>query len=74
MSILVLPVFRLVSSDEVSCQPLYIIIGVMVAQMGVKAVVTAVEMARGWEGVYYRALEMTVAMALTKVGRNGGGC
>lgn len=54
--------------------PLYIIIGVMVAQMGVKAVVTAVEMATGSEGVYYRALEMTVAMALTKVGRNGGGC
>lgn len=58
----------------VSCQPLYIIIGVMVAQMGVKAVVTAVEMATGSEGVYYRALEMTAAMALTKVGRNGGGC
>lgn len=46
----------------------------MVAQMVVKAVVTAVEMATGSEGVYYRALEMTVAMALTKVGRNGGGC
>lgn len=45
----------------------------MVAQMGVKAVVTAVEMATGSEGLCYRALEMTAAMALTKVGRNGGG-
>ena len=58
----------------VSCQPLYIIIGVMVAQMGVKAVVTAVEMVTGSEGLCYRALEMTAAMALTKVGTNGGGC
>ena len=58
----------------VSCQPLYIIIGVMVALMGVKAVVTAVEMAMGSEELCYRALEMTAAMALTNVGRNGGGC
>lgn len=77
VSILVLHVFLLMSSDDrqtATWPPLYIIIGVMVAQMGVKAVVTAVEMATGSEGVYYRALEMTVAMALTKVGRNGGGC
>lgn len=46
----------------------------MVAQMGGKAVVTAVEMVAGSEGVYYRVLEMTAAMALTKVDRNGGGC
>lgn len=46
----------------------------MVAQMGVKAVVTAVEMVADSEGLCYRALEMTAAMALTKVGRNGGGC
>lgn len=46
----------------------------MVAQMGLKAVVTAVEMAMGSEELYYRALEMTAAMALTKVGTNGGGC
>lgn len=46
----------------------------MVPQMGVKAVVTAVEMVTGSEGLCYRALEMTAAMALTKVGRNGGGC
>ena len=46
----------------------------MVAQVGVRAVGTAVAMATGSEGVCYRALEMTVAMALTKVGRNGGGC
>lgn len=46
----------------------------MVAQMGVKAVVTAVEMVTGSGGVCYRALEMTATMALTKVGRNGGGC
>lgn len=46
----------------------------MVAQMGLKAVVTAVEMAMGSEALCYRALEMTAAMALTKVGRNGGGC
>ena len=58
----------------VSCQPLYIIIGVMVAQMGVKAVVTAVEMVAGSGGLCYRVLEMTAAMALTKVGTNGGGC
>ena len=58
----------------VSCLPLYIIIGVMVDQMGLKAVVTAVEMVAGSEEVYYRVLEMTAAMALTKVGRNGGGC
>ena len=77
VSILVLHVFLLMSSEgrqTAMWPPLYIIIGVMVAQMGVKAVVTAVEMATGSEGVYYRALEMTVAMALTKVGRNGGGC
>ena len=58
----------------VSCLPLYIIIGVMVARMGVKAVVTAVEMTMGSEGLCYWVLEMTAAMALTKVGRNGGGC
>lgn len=46
----------------------------MVAQMGGKAVVTAVEMATGSEELCYRALEMTAAMALTNVGRNGGGC
>ena len=46
----------------------------MVAQMGLKAVVTAVEMTMGSEELYYRALEMTAAMALTKVGTNGGGC
>lgn len=46
----------------------------MVAQMGVKAVVTAVEMVAGSEELCYRALEMTAAMALTNVGRNGGGC
>lgn len=46
----------------------------MVVRMGGKAVVMAVEMATGSEGVCYRALEMTAAMALTKVGRNGGGC
>ena len=46
----------------------------MLAQMGGKAVVTAVEMVAGSEGVCYRVLEMTAAMALTKVGRNGGGC
>lgn len=46
----------------------------MVALMGVKAVVTAVEMVAGSEEVCYRVLEMTAAMALTKVGRNGGGC
>lgn len=46
----------------------------MVAQMGGKAVVTAAEVATGSEGGYYRVLEMTAAMALTKVGRNGGGC
>ena len=46
----------------------------MVAQMGVKAVVTAVEVVAGSEEVCYRALEITAAMALTKVGRNGGGC
>ena len=46
----------------------------MVAQMGVKAVVTAVEMATGSEGLGYRVLEMTAAVALTKVGTNGGGC
>ena len=74
MPILVLPVFRLVSSDDgLLSAPIYNI-GVMVAQMGVKAVVTAVEMVTGSEGLCYRALEMTAAMALTKVGRNGGGC
>ena len=75
--LLVLHVFLLMSSDDrqtATWPPLYIIIGVMVAQMGGKAVVTAAEVATGSEGVYYRALEMTVAMALTKVGRNGGGC
>lgn len=46
----------------------------MVAQMGGKAVVTAVEMVAGSEGLCYRALEITAAMALTKVGRNCGGC
>lgn len=46
----------------------------MVAQMGGKAVVTAVEMATGSDELCYRALEMTAVMALTKVGRNGGGC
>lgn len=46
----------------------------MVAQMGVKAVVTAVEMAMGSEELCYRGLEMAAAMALIKVGRNGGGC
>lgn len=46
----------------------------MVAQMGVKAVVTVVEMVTGSEGLCYRVLEMTAAMALTNVGRNGGGC
>lgn len=46
----------------------------MVAQMGGKAVVTAVEMVTGSEGLCYRELEVTAAMALTKVGRNGGGC
>lgn len=46
----------------------------MVPQMGVKAVVMAVEMVTGSEGLFYRVLEMTAAMALTKVGRNGGGC
>ena len=46
----------------------------MVAQMGVKAVVTAVEMVTGSEELCYRVLEMTAAMALTKVGTNGGGC
>ena len=46
----------------------------MVAQMGMKAVVTAVEMAMGSEELCYRALETTAAMALTKVGTNGGGC
>lgn len=46
----------------------------MVAQMGVKAVVMAVEVVTGAEVLCYRALEMTAAMALTKVGRNGGGC
>lgn len=46
----------------------------MVVRMGVKAVVTAVEIAMGSEGLCYRVLEMTAAMALTKVGRNGGGC
>lgn len=46
----------------------------MVAQMGLKAVVTTVEMAMGSEELCYRALEMTAAMALTKVGRNDGGC
>lgn len=46
----------------------------MVAQMGLKAVVTAVEMEMGSEELCYRALEMTATMALTKVGRNGGGC
>ncbi len=46
----------------------------MVAQMGGKAVVTAVEMATGSEELCYRVLEMTAAMALTNVGRNGGGC
>lgn len=77
VSILVLHVFLLMSSDDrqtAMWSPLYIIIGVMVAQMGGKAVVTAAEVATGSEGVYYRALEMTAAMALTKVGRNGGGC
>lgn len=46
----------------------------MVARMGVKAVVTAVEMVMGSEKLCYRALEMTAAMALTKVGTNSGGC
>ena len=46
----------------------------MVAQMGVKAVVTAVEMVMCSEGLCYRVLEMAAAVALTKVGRNGGGC
>lgn len=46
----------------------------MVAQKGVKAVVTAVEMVAGSEGLCYRVLEMTAAKALTKVGMNGGGC
>lgn len=46
----------------------------MVAQMGLKAVVMAVEMVMGSEELCYRVLEMTAAMALTKVGRNGGGC
>lgn len=46
----------------------------MVAQMRLKAVVMAVEMVMGSEELCYRALEMTAAMALTKVGRNGGGC
>lgn len=41
---------------------------------GGEAVVTAVEMVTGSEGVCYRVLEMTAAMALTNVGRNGGGC
>lgn len=46
----------------------------MVAQMGVKAVVTAVEVVTGAGVLCYRALEAVAAMALTKVGRNGGGC
>ena len=46
----------------------------MVVRMGVKAVVTAVEMVMGSEGLCYRVLEMAAAMALTKVGTNGGGC
>lgn len=46
----------------------------MVVGMGAEVAVTAVEMATGSEGLCYRALEMTAAMALTKVGRNGGGC
>lgn len=46
----------------------------MVAQMEVKAVVMAVEMVTGSEGLCYRVLEMTAAMALTNVGRNSGGC
>lgn len=46
----------------------------MVAQMGGKAVVTAVEMVTGSEGLCYRTLEAAAAMALTKVDRNGGGC
>lgn len=46
----------------------------MVAQMGVKAVVTAVEVVAGAEVLCYRALEEAAAMALTKVDRNGGGC
>lgn len=46
----------------------------MVAQMGVKAVVTVVEMVTGSEGLCYRVLEMTAAIALTKVGTNCGGC
>ena len=58
----------------VSCLPLYIIIGVMVVRMGLKAVVTAVEMVTGSGVLCYRALEAAAAMALTKVGRNGGGC
>ena len=35
----------------------------MVARMGVKAVVTAVEMTMGSEGLCYRVLEMTAVMA-----------
>lgn len=46
----------------------------MVAQMGAKAVVVAVEVAMDSGGLCYRVLEMTAAMALTNVGRNGGGC
>ena len=42
--------------------------------VGVVAEVVAVEVATGSEGLCYRVLEMTAAMALTKVGRNGGGC
>lgn len=36
----------------------------MVAQMGLKAVVTAVEMAMGSEELCYRALEMTAAIGV----------
>lgn len=46
----------------------------MVVRMGLKAVVTAVEMVTGSGVLCYRALEAAAAMALTKVGRNGGGC
>ena len=38
------------------------------------AEVVAVEVVAGSEGLCYRVLEMTAAMALTNVGRNGGGC
>ena len=39
----------------------------MVAQMGVKAVVTAVEMVAGSGGLCYRALEMTAAVAVNRI-------